>query len=265
MIKTRQTASAAWPDYIRRPLNLILPPAMWILSSLGFWIENARTAGEFSDLSQNLLVPLGPAFSIWFPIFVGCIIYGVVQALPKNRTRDVFRRSGWSIAAGFFLICGWAMITAFAPSSSVQWGTALIFIPAVAALIHGMIVLSGMRQELSKMETYTVLAPISLIAGWCSLAVFLNWTPIAYDVFADGSANILTSLLILAAALGLIILICRRSSGNWIYVVPALWGLAWLAIRHLPNGTAAIGVAAIVGFILLAASAWALNRQSKAF
>lgn len=252
-------------DYIRQSANLILAPAMWILASLGFFTETARTAGEFSDLSDNLLVPLGPAFSIWFPIFVGCIAYGVVQALPRNRTREIFRQTGWPIAAGFFLICGWALITAYAPASLVQWGTALIFIPAVAALIHGMIGLSRRRDELERSEQWTVWGPISLIAGWCSLAVFLNWTPIAYDLFASGRADVMASLLILSAALGLIVWICRQSRGNWVYVVPAIWGLGWLAARHLPDESTIIGVAALISSLLLLVSAWTLSRYRRPF
>lgn len=244
-------------DYLRQSANLITAPAMWVLSSIGFFTEGARTANEFSDMSDNLLVPLGPAFSIWFPIFVGCIAYAVLQALPKNRTRDVFRAVGWWTAAGFACVCGWALITAYAPTDLVQWGTALIFIPAVGALIVATKIFTERINEVSAIERILSWVPISLIAGWCSLAIFLNWTPIAYDAFAHGTASVTSSLLILAAALGLIIGVCRWSLCNRVYVFPAIWGLAWLAGRHLVAGPEVpiIGWVAIGGIILLIASA----------
>ncbi|MGB6230566.1 MAG: hypothetical protein WBF53_10615 [Litorimonas sp.] len=257
------TSTSATPsDILRQSANLVLAPGMWILSSIGFVSDSARTAGEFSDMSDNLLVPLGPAFSIWLPIFVLCIAYGVLQALPRNRTRDVFRATGWWSALGFALICGWALITAYAPASFVQWGTALIFVPAVAALIKAMAKFTRRINEVTAIERVFSWVPLSLIAGWCSLAVFLNWTPIAYEAFADGAASVVSSLLILAAALGLIIWVCRATQCNKVYVFPAVWGLAWLAARHLLAGPEMplIGWVAVGGILLLIGSALARPR-----
>lgn len=248
-------------DYLRQSANLVLAPAMWILSSIGFVMDGARTASEFSDMSDNLLVPAGPAFSIWLPIFVLCIAYGFLQALPRNRTREVFRATGWWSAVGFACVCGWALITAFAPDAAVQWGSALIFIPAVGALIVAMIKFTALKDGLSGAERVMSWLPISLIAGWCSLAIFLNWTPIAYDAFAGGTANLTSSLLILSAALGLIVWACRKANGNKAYVFPAMWGLAWLAGRHIGGpDVPMIGWAAIVGICLLIATALAKPR-----
>jgi hypothetical protein len=250
--KGMKTHIATPSDYLRQSANLVLAPAMWVLSSIGFIMDGVRTASDFSDMSDNLLVPAGPAFSIWFPIFVLCIAYGILQALPRNRTRDVFRATGWWSAAGFAFVCGWALIAAFAPSATVQWGTALIFIPAVAALIIAMFKITARKSDLSPAETIMSWLPISLIAGWCSLAIFLNWTPIAYDVFANGEANLTSSLLILAAALGLIVWACRTAGSNRAYVFPGVWGLAWLAGRHLgAPELPIIGGAAILGILLL--------------
>lgn len=253
-----KTDIASPSDYARQSANFVLAPAMWILSSLGFVMDGVRTASDFSDMSDNLLVPSGPAFSIWFPIFILCLAYGVLQALPRNRTRSIFRETGWWSAAGFAFICGWALITAFAPANAVQVGSALIFIPAVATLIIATLKFTARVSDLSKLERLMSWLPISLIAGWCSLAIFLNWTPIAYDVFAGGSANLTSSLLILAAALGLIVWVCRKANRNKAYVFPAIWGLAWLAGRHLGGPEVPmIGGAALIGaFLLIVTALW---------
>jgi len=257
------TSTAHTSDYLRQSANLILAPAMWVLSSIGFIVDGVRTASEFSDMSDNLLVPAGPAFSIWFPIFVLCIGYGVLQALPRNRTHSAFRAAGWWSALGFAGVCGWALITAYAPDSAVQWASALIFIPAVAALIIAMLKMTARIGDLGAIEWIFSWLPISLIAGWCSLAIFLNWTPIAYDAFANGDADVVSSLLILAAALGLIIGVCRMARCNWAYVFPAIWGLAWLAGRHLGGpDVPMIGWFALAGIMLLIASALLKPRVS---
>ena len=244
-------------DTLRAWSNLLLAPLMWITSSLGFFVPSVTDAGEFSDRTVNLLVPPGPAFSIWFPIFVGVIGYGIYQFKRANRTREVYRAVGGWTALGFALICGWALIVAFAPQDAAQLGSAIIFIPAVAALIVATIRFTARVNEVSGLERLFTWVPVSLIAGWCSLAVFLNWTPIAYDAFAGGEANVLSSLLILAAALGVIIWACRAAQCNKVYIVPAVWGLSWLAARHLylDPVAPAIGWAALGGILLLLASA----------
>ena len=237
--------------------NLLLAPLMWITSSLGFFVPSATDAGEFSDRTVNWLVPSGTAFSIWFPIFVGVIGYGIYQWKRDNRAREVYRAvRGWT-ALGFALICGWALIVAFVPQHIAQLGSAIIFVPAVAALITATIRFTARVNQVSGVERLFTWVPVSLIAGWCSLAVFLNWTPIAYDAFADGQANLASSLLILAAALGLIIWACRASLCNKVYIVPAVWGLSWLAVRHLVTDmdAPAVGWAALVGILLLIGSA----------
>jgi hypothetical protein len=251
-----QTQTAAKPaDYLRQSANVVLAPAIWVLSSIGFFVDGARTASEFSDLSDNLLVPMGPAFSIWFPIFIGCIAYGIVQALPQNRTKTLYRDTGWWTATGFLFICAWSLITAYAPSSQAQWLSALAFIPTVMGFMVAMRRLGRNRGSLTRVETWLVMTPISLIAGWCSLAMFLNWTPIAYDLFAEGMANTTSSVLMLFAALGLIIWAHKFAFSNRIYLIPPVWGLAWLTARHLGqiDGNDIIGGSAIVGILLIVA------------
>ena len=244
-------------DGLRAWSNLLLAPLMWLTSSLGFLVPGATDAGTFSDRTVNLLVPPGPAFSIWFVIFVGVIGYGIYQWKADNRTREVYRAVGWWTALGFALICGWALIVAFAPQNAAQLGSALIFIPAVAALITATVKFTARVNQVSGLERLFTWVPISLIAGWCSLAVFLNWTPIAYDAFAGGEASVTSSLLVLAAALGLIIWACRKAHCNKVYILPAVWGLSWLAARHLYLDPVApvIGWAAVGGILLLLASA----------
>ncbi len=225
-------------------------------------VPGLRTASEFSDLSDNLLVPLGPAFSIWFPIFLGCIAYGVIQFRPSQRSRVIFRQTGGWTAAGFGLICLWSLIVAFAPKQFVQWGTALVFLPALITLCVATIRFSA-DTSLSGWTRWLCLIPISLIAGWCSLAVILNWTPIAYGLFAGGQANLLSSLLMLSLALGVFAFMLRRTGGNLAYLFPGLWGLGWLAARHLSTESqfAVIGHVSLVGAAILLLTALLLRKR----
>ena len=79
---------------------------MWILSTLPQVVDIGRTAKEFSDINDSLLVPYGIAFAIWFPIFIGCLGYVFIQAKPVNQTREIFRNiGGWTSRRFYRSLC----------------------------------------------------------------------------------------------------------------------------------------------------------------
>lgn len=252
-------------DLARQSLNIIAAPAMWILSTLPQIMDWGRSAKEFSDANDSLLVPYGIAFSIWFPIFVGCIGYAILQGTKANRTREIFRKTGWWTGAGFAGVCGWALFSGWGTPMIARWGTALIFIPTVLCLVKAMLILTRGKDALDKAEKFWVWLPISLIAGWTSIAIFLNWTPIIADNMAATFSALTANMVMLAIALIWVVFITRRSGGNIAYAFPVAWGLGWLAFKSLTLAPAinAIGYAAIAGFIIVAGSAL-LKRQNSA-
>lgn len=240
-------------DYIRQIIIFVAAPLMWILSSLSFFDPNARSPEGLSEINESLLVPLGFAFSIWFPIFVGCIAYGIIQVFPSNRTRAIYRQSGGWAGAGFVLICVWSLISAYANESWAQWGTALVFIPAMLCLVKAMLIFTRGRHSLDKMETVCVWLPVSLIAGWTSLAVFLNWTPIVLKLFGSNIPFILPNVVMLLAALVWSGFIIRKSGANRAYAFPIIWGLSFLFIKQVfvTQNSILIGGLALAGALLI--------------
>jgi len=240
-------------DYARQIFVLTTAPLMWVLSSLSFFDSNARSPEGLSDINQSLLVPLGFAFSIWFPIFVGCVTYGVLQALGTNRTRTIFRTSGWWAGSGFTLICVWSLISAYAPKSWAQLGTAIVFIPAMICLVKAMLVFTRGRQDLDKTEMVCIWLPVSLIAGWTSLAVFLNWTPIMIELKGNHFPLLVPNIVMLIAALIWASFIVRRSGANRAYAFPIIWGLSFLFIKQafVTQNSIVIGGLALAGALLI--------------
>jgi len=252
-------------DYMRQFLILVTAPLMWVLSSLSFFDPNARSPEGLSDINQSLLVPLGFAFAIWFPIFVGCLAYAVLQALGTNRTRAIFRHLGWWAGSGFALICVWSLISAYAPDAWAQWGTAIVFIPAMLCLVKAMLVLTRGRQALDRTETVCVWLPVSLIAGWTSLAVFLNWTPIVLGLAGNSLPPLLLNILMLLAALLWAGFITRKSGANRAYAFPIIWGLSFVFIKQVfvTQQSVLIGGLALAGALLITAFA-AFKPESDA-
>lgn len=254
-------------DTLRALANLILAPAMMIISNIPMVTDLGRSPSDFSDQNDSLLVPFGAAFSIWLPIFIFAIIYGVVQFLPKNRTREIFRKTGWWTAAGFTLVNVWSLISGFAPDNVVLWGTALTFVPMVFCLVTAMLAVSRRKNELVKSETWSVWLPISLIAGWTSIAMFLNFTPIVTGSLGGLElSETVSAIVMLSAALLFAVLMIRKSGGNFAYAFPILWGLAWLTFArfHTDDINMMVGYAALIGFILLLAITLYFSRKKTA-
>lgn len=238
----------------RQILVLLATPLIWIFSSLGIFLDGARSPSGFSDLTDNILVPQTTAFSIWGPIFLGIMAFGVIQAFPSNRARPVYRNSGWWIAAGLWGVALWGLVTAFVPDAAVELLATLVFIPTMVCLVLGMIKLWRGRGELSTLEKWLVLGPVSLIAGWCSIAVFVGLNGLVWKYVEPLGWNITASALsVLGLALWWAIYVLRHGALNKIYAFPIIWGLGFLALRHFSAGgeiyigtAAAVGIAAII-------------------
>ena len=262
----KQIMTTHHEDIIRQWLNLIAAPMMWILSTLPQITDWGRTAKEFSDTHNSLLVPYGIAFSIWLPIFIGCIGYAIIQGKTANRTRDIFRTTGWWTAGGFISVCLWALISGWGSASILLWGTALAFIPTVYCLVKAMLGLTRNKETLNRTERIWVLVPISLIAGWTSIAIFLNWTPIVIGGFGSSVPDIVPNMIMLGVALIWALVITRRSGGNVAYAFPIIWGLGWLAFKALTQNPTSqpIGIMALIGFGVIASVALFTKRRPQA-
>ena len=114
------------------------------------------------------------------------------------------------------------------------------------------------RNVLTHLETWLVLTPVSLIAGWCSIASFVGLNGVVWKYVEPLGWNITTTALsVLGPALWWAIFVLRHGALNKIYAFPIIWGLGFLAVRHLrQDGNIYIGAAAIIGIaaIILAAS-----------
>ena len=102
-------------------------------------------------------------------------------------------------------------------------------------------------------ETICVWLPISLIAGWTSLAVFLNWTPIFTELLQSHIPLWASSSSMLLAALVWAGFVIRRSGANRAYAFPIIWGLSFLFIKHIfiTQNSIFIGGLALAGALII--------------
>lgn len=253
-------------DIIRQSLNVVLAPAMWISSSTEPLFGLGRSISEQSAASSTPLVPFGAAFSIWVLIFLGLFAYAFIQALPRNRARQIYRDTGWWTAGSFALITAWGLAAAFPPVDASRWITALIFVPAMLLICRAVVIANERRDELSGKTLYFTLWPLSWLAGWCSIAVFLNWAQLGvHGPIGFGLPVLWICLLTLAAALGWAAIMMRATRGSFAYLFPIIWGLAFLALDRLriDEISLPIGITAIAGIVVLTLSALNIRRLNR--
>jgi len=229
---------------------------MPISSNLPRLTGYGREIGDQSDASDTLLVPWGPAFSIWFVIFFGIAAFASYQFGPDQRERPIFRAMGWQAAGAFWLIAAWGIAASYLPLEVSRIVTALIFVPAVVLICKAVVVLS----LVDKSDTSFWLSdmPLGLLAGWCSLAVFLNWA----QLFVNGPLAIplpetVIAVAVLLGALAWIIFQLKENGGNLAFAFAALWGLLFLAYARLyvDDFSTLIVTLAIIGFLVVAGAA----------
>ena len=263
-LSLRENTSPA--DILRQSLNIVLVVTMIFASRLDMFTDAARTIGEQSAANSTPLVPWTFAFAIWGPIFLGLIAYCIVQGLPSNRAKPIFRATGWWTALAFGAITLWGVAASLLDGDASRWSTAFLFWPAVAGACVATIRLSNEKHRLAPLEKWLVWAPVSLFAGWISLAMFLNWAQVGvHGGFGFGLSVTAISLLTLALALAFLAWQLHLNRGNKVYVFPALWGLALLAYGRLVESelNMTIGIAAAIGVLVLfwAAIAAGIRQQ----
>lgn len=238
--------------YLVALLAWAMPVVAW-LSNTGVF---GPTNGAISDRYPTLIVAAGYAFAIWGPIFVLDVIYGTRQCFERQAIPSL-RRIRPLTAAGFALTSLWMIVF------SLQW-----FWLALAIIWASLACLLGAAWQVSRTARHDrgpwwQWLPLSLHAGWLSLAVFLN---VAQVIVAFGllpTGNMLPwTLVLFALCAALVLTAIARMSGNPWYALAALWGLVGVYVKQHDSSLAGAHAAAWVALALaVVVAALALARQ----
>ncbi len=226
---------------------LLMPAIAWLSQRGAFGPDN----GTVSDRYPTLLVASGYAFAIWGLIFLWDVVFAASQLRPRHDAPE-FDRVRPAATAGFALTALWM------PTFSAQHfllALAIIW-AALACLAYAAVVLSRHHAVLSH-HRWTAWAPLSLHAGWLSLAAFLNTAQVIVAFRWLPTDHMLDwSLALFAAAATLLLALNARMHGNAVYVLAALWGLVAVYVKQsesaLPGAPIAAWTALAIAAVLLA-------------
>lgn len=222
-------------------LALAMPLVGWLTNSglLG------PTNGEISDRYPTLIVAAGYAFAIWGPIFLLDVAFGVAQAcvcIPDTRLCRIRALT----AVGFALTSLWMVVF------TLQWfWLALAIIWGSVGCLLGAAWLASHTRSHRRGPCWQWL-PLSLHAGWVSLAAFLNVAQVVVAFELLSVDRMLPWTLVLFALAGLLLLVVVVNlRGNPWYTLAAVWGLLGVHVEQRASPLPGADVAANAALVLL--------------
>ncbi len=216
------------------------------------------SAGEFSFQGDSTLRVAGYAFSIWGLLYIGMLTFGIYQALPSTPESPTLSAFAWpSIIA--MAGCGFWIAAA---ALNAKWATVAIIATSAFALIFAM--LRAPRHR-SRAQFWCIILPMSLLAGWLTIATAVNALTVLTIAGAITSESATQSALIGIAIATIFAALVALRAGNAAYLLPIIWGLAGAyAIESNRNTDVANAVTAALALLALLAIGIILQRLSAA-
>jgi MFS family permease len=223
----------------------ILQIVATMLPSIGI----GEAIGDRSDEARTAITPAGGAFSIWGPLFAGCIAYAIYQLPPAQKNNQLLAKVGWASAGAFLGNAVWALYTQFL---GLNFGSALIIIFTLVCLLAIYRSFAREPNGFSWGELALVVVPLSALAAWLTAATIVNIAAVldyhGLDLGdateAVGAAVVLVGALIASVAIW-------NGRGNPWYAAVFLWALGGIFAASRPEDPA-IATAAIIGAICVA-------------
>lgn len=244
-------------------LALAMPLVGW-LSNTGLL---GPTNGEISDRYPTLIVAAGYAFAIWGPIFLLDAVFGIAQVRVREPGTRLLRIRVLT-AAGFALTSLWMVVFTlqwFWLALAIIWGSLGCMLAAAWLASHT----RGHRRG-----PWWQWLPLSLHAGWVSLAAFLNVAQVVVAFRLLSVERMLPWTLVLFALAGVLLLaVVVKLRGNPWYALAAVWGLLGVHAKQqasaLPGAdmaaSVALAMAVLVALAALAAAVmgWRARRTLR--
>lgn len=206
-------------------------------------IQNA--AGGALAADATLIAPATPAFSVWSVIYLGLIVYAVWQLLPGQSSAERHRRLGYWIAASLVLNAFWIL--------SIQFDLLPLSVPIIVVLLA--VLVQAFLQAIAYPPTSVADgiitdATIGLYLGWVCVATAANVTAllVASGFTGWGLAPELWSVVVVAVAAAVGVVLAVVSRGRISPALTLAWGLTWVAVGRLAGEPASLatGIAAAV-------------------
>jgi hypothetical protein len=217
---------------------------------------NGVTSNVISDSYPSLFTPPGYVFSIWSVIYTLLIVFMIYQALPSQREATYLKPTSVFFVLGGIINNSWLILFHYAYEQPGIY----IFTPILIGLFLVLMLYTYVKLEIGAInvpirQKIAVHLPISVYAGWISLAVIANISSVL-NVIVPGipmaTQELWTALVILVAlVITMLMLVIRRDAAYGLVVVWATVGIATKQNAIPIIYFTAIGAALIIALAIL--------------
>lgn len=219
-----------------------------------------RTTGELAAEYPNLFVPAGVTFSIWGVIYLGLMVWAVVQFLPGRR--DVGRMLAPGFALTSVLNAGWLFSWHYrqVEVSTVVMAGLLVTLVGLNARMGGGWAPERLRGPVPESARFA----FGVYLGWISVALIANVTAllVAWQWEGFGIPHAVWAGIMVGVGAVAGVLATLRLGNPWLGGAVG-WALAGVAINRWEDHPI-LAMGAILGALLVLASAvGTVNRPRR--
>ena len=233
-------------EKVKQIVTLVVTFAGILAPAFGAFRPGKSSTGEVSGrfFRDVYIIPADYAFAIWAPIYLGFLLFAVVQALPAQRDNPRFAATRLWLAGTALLNAAWIAVF-----GNLLFGLSafIIVLMLVVALVMHRTMGIG-RVKVYGVERF-VRFPFSLYAGWLTVATIVNVGGVlavnGWDGFGIPYPVWGVLMLLVAAA---IVLTTRFRWRDPVYGAVLVWACVGIVVARLdvPLVAGTAGVLALV-------------------
>lgn len=200
-------------------------------------ILNGKTTKEISDAYPNLFTPVGMTFSIWGLIYLGLLIFTVLQLSWAEKRLDATGKPLMARLRLFYTLsclanATWLLLWQY---NQIAFSVALM-IGLLLSLIASMLTIEKMKAD--RGLTLLLKGCFGLYLGWITVATIANIAVFLVSIGFQGGPFApewwMIATLAVAAIIGSSTIVSFR---NPVYGLVLIWGFWGVLQQHLPGGT----------------------------
>ncbi len=192
---------------------------------------NGVTSKDVSDSYPSLFTPPGYVFSIWSVIYTLLIVFMIYQARPSQREAAYLKPTVLFFVLGGLINTSWLILFHYSYGQPGIYA----FTPILIGLFLVLMLYTYVKLEIGAVNVPTnqkiaVHLPISVYAGWVTLAVIANIASVLNAIIPGipmPTQELWTAVVIIVAlAITMLMLVIRRDAAFGLVVVWATTGIA---------------------------------------
>ncbi|MFX1606456.1 MAG: hypothetical protein ACFFDD_11155 [Promethearchaeota archaeon] len=198
------------------------------------------TTADAADRFFNYFTPAGYVFSIWGVIYTLLIVFIIYQARTNQRGEEYLGKIGYLYLIGAFFNVTWLIAFHYAVDNNLLLLlTEPLILGLLIILLYTYVKLEIGMSEVPLNQKLAVHLPISVYAGWISVATIANTASVLNEFITiplDAQYLWTALVLVVALLLAIIMLVMRKDIAYGLVVVWAAVGIyvKWTTVEMIP-------------------------------